>query len=68
MTCFESFPLHSIFIFLALHQRLALLDLRHFAVGNIKSVAFDQQYFAKSVAYNQQLRQGQKFQPNSGFA
>ena len=57
MTCFESFPLHSIFIFLALHQRLALLDLRHFAVDNIKS-----------VAYNQQLRQGKKFQPNSGFA
>lgn len=31
-------------VFFALHQRLALLDLRHFAVGNIKSVVCNQQF------------------------
>ena len=33
-----------------------------------KYVAYNQQFFAKSVAYNQQLRQGKGLHPNSGFA
>lgn len=50
---YSLFPLRRVLF--AFHQRLALLDLRHFAVGNIKSVACNQQFSAKSVAYNQQF-------------
>ena len=46
-------------------MRVAFCDM---AQKRWKSVAYRQQFFAKSVAYNQQLRQGQRLQPNSGFA
>ena len=56
---------HSLFplrrVLFALHQRLALLDLRHFAVGNIKSVACNQQFLSKTVG------QRQYFLPKNAF-
>ena len=40
---YSLFPLRRVLF--AFHQRLALLDLRHFAVGNKKSVACNQPFY-----------------------
>ena len=56
---YSLFPLRRVLF--ALHQRLALLDLRHFAVGNIKSVACNQPFLLKSVG------QRQYFLPKNAF-